>query len=124
MVEFYYWREGSGGKSRLETVVLFLPDVWSAQPSRVEWANVQEQYKAACEAAMKKLDGETAESGSEQPQQPQPAATPAGAPPAPPAAGDHNESADNSKIVCSQFCFVTFPAASSTLFIGAHHLRR
>ncbi|CAB3238909.1 unnamed protein product [Arctia plantaginis] len=62
MVEFYYWREGSGGKSRLECVVLFLPDVWSAQPSRVDWNTVQEQYKAACEAAVRKLDGDEPES--------------------------------------------------------------
>ncbi|XP_039749582.1 cell division cycle and apoptosis regulator protein 1-like [Pararge aegeria] len=58
MVEFYYWREGSGGKSRLECVVLFLPDVWSAQPSRVDWSTVTDHYKAACDAALKKLDGD------------------------------------------------------------------
>ncbi|CAK1598726.1 unnamed protein product [Parnassius mnemosyne] len=57
MVEFYYWREGSGGKSRLECVVLFLPDVWSAQPSRIEWTTVQERYKAACEATLRRLEG-------------------------------------------------------------------
>ncbi|KAL0832692.1 hypothetical protein ABMA28_000878 [Loxostege sticticalis] len=66
MVEFYYWREGSGGKSRLECVVLYLPDVWSAQPSRIEWSNVQEQYNAACDHALRKLDGEAADSGSQQ----------------------------------------------------------
>ncbi|KAJ0178834.1 hypothetical protein K1T71_005609 [Dendrolimus kikuchii] len=59
MVEFYYWREGSGGKARLECVVLFLPDVWSAQPSRIEWGAVQEQYKAAYEAALDRLDGKS-----------------------------------------------------------------
>ncbi|KAI5644392.1 DBC1 domain-containing protein [Phthorimaea operculella] len=56
MVEFYYWRETSGGRSRLETVVLYLPDVWAAQPSRVEWTTIQDHYKAAAEAALKKLD--------------------------------------------------------------------
>ncbi|XP_013190345.2 cell division cycle and apoptosis regulator protein 1 [Amyelois transitella] len=66
MVEFYYWREGSGGKSRLETVVLFLPDVWSAQPSRIEWGTIQDQYKAACEASLRRLD-EEAESASATP---------------------------------------------------------
>ncbi|XP_068631122.1 cell division cycle and apoptosis regulator protein 1-like [Battus philenor] len=64
MVEFYYWREGSGGKSRLECVVLFLPDVWSAQPSRIEWTSVQERYKAACEAALRKLDGSEAQTNA------------------------------------------------------------
>ncbi|CAK1546085.1 unnamed protein product [Leptosia nina] len=57
IVEFYYWRE-SGGKSRLECVVLFLPDVWSVQASCVEWTSVTDHYKAASEAAVKALDKE------------------------------------------------------------------
>ncbi|KPI91379.1 Cell division cycle and apoptosis regulator protein 1 [Papilio xuthus] len=60
MVEFYYWRESSG-KSRLECVVLFLPDVWSAQPSRIDWTTVQERYKAACDATLRRLDGDEPE---------------------------------------------------------------
>lgn len=99
MVEFYYWREGSGGKSRLETVVLFLPDVWSAQPSRVDWPTVQEQYKAAHEAALLKLDPPPAPLSSEPAT---PAATPA-------AAETPKPAADKSIIVCSQFCLVMFP---------------
>lgn len=75
MVEFYYWREGSGNKSRLECVVLFLPDVWSAQPSRIEWSSVQDQYKAACDAAIRKLDGASSTVDKKQPS----AATAAGA---------------------------------------------
>lgn len=81
MVEFYYWREG-GGKSRLECVVLFLPDVWSAQASRVEWSTVHGGYRAACDAALAALDG-------------------SGEPPAP----AHEDLKDKSKIVCSQFLF-------------------
>lgn len=116
MVEFYYWREGSGGKSRLETVVLFLPDVWSAQPSRVDWTTVQEQYKAACEAAIKKLDGApTSESSSNEQSQP-PAATPAPAT----ADADGEPTADKSQIVCSQFCLVKFPAACSAVLYRRH----
>ncbi|XP_059052766.1 cell division cycle and apoptosis regulator protein 1-like [Achroia grisella] len=70
MVEFYYWREGSGGnKSRLECVVLFLPDVWSAQPSRIEWTNVQDQYKTAYENALRKLDGKEPEPVDKEPAQ-------------------------------------------------------
>lgn len=99
MVEFYYWREGSGGKSRLECVVLFLPDVWSAQPSRIEWSNVQEQYKAACDHALRKLDGDVKQQEETQ----SPAAAAAAAAEAAPA--------EKSQIVCSQFCFVMFPAA-------------
>lgn len=105
MVEFYYWREGSGGKSRLECVVLFLPDVWSAQPSRIEWANVQETYKTACDTALRKLDGDTTAAA-------EPAAVPVvpAAVPAPTVADADSTAADKSKIVCSQFCLVKFPA--------------
>lgn len=102
MVEFYYWREGSGGKSRLECVVLFLPDVWSAQPSRVDWTTVQEQYKAACDAALQKLE-------SDQPESSKPKQQPAAAA----AVAADSSAADKSQIVCSQFCLVTFPAALS-----------
>lgn len=101
MVEFYYWREGSGGKSRLETVVLLVPAVWSAQPSRIEWTSVQERYKAAYEAAVKKLEGDR-----EVPAVP--------AEPAPDAGESATEAtpapSEKSQIVCSQFCFVKFPA--------------
>lgn len=104
MVEFYYWREGSGGaKSRLECVVLFLPDVWSAQPSRIEWTTVQDQYKATCENAAKKLDAASPESSSEQ---------------APDAAAEPGDVGEQSQIVCSQFCLVMFPAACSTIVDG------
>lgn len=99
MVEFYYWREGSGGKSRLECVVLFLPDVWSAQPSRVEWTTVQDHYKAACEAALKKLDGEDPQSGDA----------------AKPAPAESHVATEKSKIVCSQLSLVLTSAACSTV---------
>lgn len=103
MVEFYYWREGSGNKSRLECVVLFLPDVWSAQPSRIEWSSVQDQYKAACDAAIRKLDGASSTVDKKQLS----AATTAGA--------ETAADAENCEIVCSQFCLVTFPAARGPL---------
>ncbi|XP_045523505.1 cell division cycle and apoptosis regulator protein 1-like [Pieris brassicae] len=54
MVEFYYWRE-SGGKSRLECVVLFLPDVWAVQLAGAEWAGLGERYKATEDAALRAL---------------------------------------------------------------------
>lgn len=107
MVEFYYWREGSGGKSRLECVVLFLPDVWSAQPSRVEWSNVQEQYKAKCEAALSKLDNDAQGNGD--------ASTSAAETPVAESAPTAEPAADKSQIVCSQYCLVMFPAASATI---------
>lgn len=76
MVEFYYWRE-SGGRSRPECVVLFLPDVWSAQTPRLDWSDVQEKYKATGDAALAALD-----------------------------ADQSGELPEISQIVCSQFCLV------------------
>lgn len=110
MVEFYYWREGSGGKSRLECVVLFLPDVWSAQPSRIEWSNIQEQYKATCEAALNKLDSDAQATGAS-------GDAPAGAASEPVAESAPNTepAAEKSQIVCSQYCLVMFPAACATM---------
>lgn len=109
MVEFYYWREGSGGKSRLETVALFLPDVWSAQASRVDWTTVQEQYKAACEAALKKRDAATSAPLSGEPKQPADASEETAA-----AASTPAPAADKSLIVCSQFCLVMFPTTCAS----------
>lgn len=31
--------------ARVETVVIFLPDVWSCSPSRLEWETLQSAYK-------------------------------------------------------------------------------
>lgn len=31
--------------ARVETVVLFLPDVWSCNPSRIEWDGLAKAYK-------------------------------------------------------------------------------
>lgn len=76
MVEFYYWRE-SGGRSRPECVVLFLPDVWSAQTPRLDWSDVQETYKAAGDAALAALDADRS-----------------------------GELTEISQIVCSQFCLL------------------
>lgn len=49
-VELYYRRAESTHKgklipARVETVVLFLPDVWSCLPTRLEWDNLQVVYK-------------------------------------------------------------------------------
>lgn len=103
MVEFYYWREGSGGKSRLECVVLFLPDVWSALPSRVDWTTVTDHYKAACDAALRQIEGapeeipegDAAGGGSDAPD---------------------TSAADKSQIVCSQFCLVCFRLRAPPLY--------
>uniref|UniRef100_A0A6P7GZB4 Cell division cycle and apoptosis regulator protein 1-like isoform X1 n=1 Tax=Diabrotica virgifera virgifera TaxID=50390 RepID=A0A6P7GZB4_DIAVI len=53
-LELYYRRSESTYKgktipARVETVVLFLPDVWSCLPTRVEWDDLQNSYKKQCE---------------------------------------------------------------------------
>ncbi|XP_023018304.1 cell division cycle and apoptosis regulator protein 1 [Leptinotarsa decemlineata] len=53
-VELYYRRNESThkGKSipaRVETVVLFLPDVWSCLPTRLEWDGLQQSYRKQLE---------------------------------------------------------------------------
>nr|CAI5835221.1 unnamed protein product [Callosobruchus analis] len=58
-VELYYRRGGGNsgvehkGKSssaRIETVVLFLPDIWSCLPTRLEWDNLQISYRRRWES--------------------------------------------------------------------------
>nr|CAH7723590.1 unnamed protein product [Callosobruchus chinensis] len=50
-VELYYRRgsgvehKGKASSSRVETVVLFLPDIWSCLPTRLEWDNLQMSYR-------------------------------------------------------------------------------
>ena len=42
--------------ARNETVVIFLPDVWSCSPSRLEWENMQAAYKKALETRLSSVD--------------------------------------------------------------------
>lgn len=35
--------------ARVETVVLFLPDVWSCVPTRIEWDSLHHSYKTKLE---------------------------------------------------------------------------
>lgn len=63
-VEIYYHRPKSTHKgkqipARVETVVIYIPDVWSAMPSCLEWDGIQLDLKKQME---KKLN----ESGSDQ----------------------------------------------------------
>ncbi|CAH1794191.1 unnamed protein product [Owenia fusiformis] len=49
--EIHYHRPEETHKGRLvparvETTVIFLPDVWSCQPTRLEWEGLQSQYKS------------------------------------------------------------------------------
>ncbi|CAH0558664.1 unnamed protein product [Brassicogethes aeneus] len=57
-VELYYRRAESTHKgnyvaARVETVVLFLPDVWSCLPTRLEWDELQLSYKQKLELKLK-----------------------------------------------------------------------
>lgn len=57
-VELYYRRAESTHKgklipARVETVVLFLPDVWSCLPTRLEWDNLQVAYKKQLDRILK-----------------------------------------------------------------------
>lgn len=54
----YYRRAESTHKgklipARVETVVLFLPDVWSCLPTRLEWDNLQVTYKKQLDRILK-----------------------------------------------------------------------
>lgn len=49
--------------ARVETVVIFLPDVWSCNPSRMEWESLQAAYK-------KQLQDKMAEEAKEDQQAP------------------------------------------------------
>lgn len=57
-VELYYRRSDSTHKgktvpARVETVVLFLPDVWSCVPTRLEWDGLQQTYQKQLERKLK-----------------------------------------------------------------------
>lgn len=57
-LEIYYRRGESTHKGRLvparvETVVLFLPDVWSCVPTRLEWDGLHLNYKKQLERKLK-----------------------------------------------------------------------
>lgn len=53
-VELYYRRAESVHRgrqlpARVETVVIFVPDVWSCLPTRLEWDSLSLQYKRQAE---------------------------------------------------------------------------
>lgn len=48
--------------ARVETTVIFLPDVWSCNPTRLEWATLQAAYKKQLQ---KKVAGVSKEADKE-----------------------------------------------------------
>ncbi|XP_050306432.1 cell division cycle and apoptosis regulator protein 1-like [Anthonomus grandis grandis] len=62
-VELYYRRgesthKGKAIPARVETVVIFLPDLWSCLPTRVEWEQMQQNYRKQLEKILKADSGE------------------------------------------------------------------
>lgn len=65
-MELYYRRgetthKGKAIPARVETVVIFLPDVWSCLPTRLEWEEVQLSYRKHLEKIIKTDAEETDE---------------------------------------------------------------
>lgn len=57
-MELYYRRgetthKGKAVPARVETVVIFLPDVWSCLPTRLEWEELQQGYRKHLEKILK-----------------------------------------------------------------------
>lgn len=57
-LELYYRRSESVHKgklvpARVETVVLFVPDVWSCVPTRLEWDGLHHSYRKQLERRLK-----------------------------------------------------------------------
>lgn len=64
-MELYYRRTESVHKgkvvpARVETVVLFLPDVWSCLPTRLEWEGLHLSYQRQLDKKLK-ADAEIAD---------------------------------------------------------------
>nr|CAD7264073.1 unnamed protein product [Timema shepardi] len=69
-LEIYYRRAETTHKGRLvparvETVVLFLPDVWSCVPARLEWDGLHHNYKKQLERRLKAEQDIAAGEGAE-----------------------------------------------------------
>lgn len=53
-MELYYRRKGRNDSAKTQTVVIFLPDVRSCVPTRIEWDELNAKYKQHFETSMKK----------------------------------------------------------------------
>lgn len=53
-MELYYRRKSRNDSAKTQTVVIFLPDVRSCVPTRVEWDELNAKYKQHFETSMKK----------------------------------------------------------------------
>lgn len=53
-VELYYRRKGRNDLAKTQTVVIFLPDVRSCVPTRIEWDELNAKYKQHFETSLKK----------------------------------------------------------------------
>lgn len=57
--------------ARVETVVLFLPDVWSCIPTRLEWDNLHINYGKQLDRKLKAAAAAIAAAQQQQQQQPE-----------------------------------------------------
>ncbi|XP_060523874.1 cell division cycle and apoptosis regulator protein 1-like [Cylas formicarius] len=69
-VELYYRRNESTHKGkqvapRVETTVVYLPDVWSCLPTRLEWEGLQQAYRKRAERISKDHGGERRDVGGD-----------------------------------------------------------
>lgn len=53
-VELHYRRKGRNDPAKTQTVVIFLPDVRSCVPTRIEWDDLNAKYKQHFETSIKK----------------------------------------------------------------------
>ena len=80
-LELYYRRSESSHKSgkslpsRVESVVLYLPDVWRCVPTRLEWDTLNASYKRQLERKLTRGNEHTSTDNQQQQQQQQPDST-------------------------------------------------
>lgn len=60
-MELYYRRQetthkGKAVTARVETVVIYVPDVWNCLPTQLEWDGLQVNYKKLLTAKMNKAE--------------------------------------------------------------------
>lgn len=69
-MEIYYRRsetvhKGKVVAARVETVVLYLPDVWNCLPTRLEWDGLHLNYKKQLDRKLSRVDQEDDGEGDE-----------------------------------------------------------
>ncbi len=63
--EVRYLRQESSGRGRVETVVVFVPDVWTCMPTALEWEQTRTVYRQLAAVA---AGDETTDAGADESQ--------------------------------------------------------